>query len=86
MTGLDVSNRTVSSFLKKELQRTSEALPQEPSKERTIKLNDIIKRMNTLAGIIEVYLADSEERPSKETVCLSGLQADIQNAVNNLTL
>ena len=60
MTGLSVSNSTVKNVLRKELQRTSEALPEKPTKEKTIRIDDILRRINTLSGIIEVYMGGTD--------------------------
>jgi len=84
MTGLSVSNSTVKNVLRKELLATSEALPEEPAKEKTIRIDDILKRINTLSGIIEVYLGGEEIQPS-EMSYLEDLQFNLKNTVAGLT-
>lgn len=76
MTGLSVCNRTVTSILRKELERTSEALPVEPTKEKTITIKDIIKRANSLSGIISIYM--NGDIKSEELPYLTDLQNILQ--------
>lgn len=83
MTGLDVSNRTVTNFLRRELIRTSEALPVEPSKEKTIKIKDIIKRINSLSGIIEVYMGGTDVQ-IEEMPYLVDLQDQLKSSAAGL--
>ena len=82
MTGLSVCNRTVTNILRKELEKTSEALPVEPTKEKVITIKDIIKRANSLSGIISVYM-DGDIK-SEELPYLTDLQNVLQETTANI--
>ena len=83
MTGLSVSNSTVKNVLRKELQRTSEALPEKPTKEKTIRIDDILRRINTLSGIIEVYMGGTDVQ-IEEMPYLIDLQNQLKNTAAGL--
>lgn len=84
MTGLSVCNRTVTNILRKELEKTSEALPVEPTKEKAITIKDIIKRANSLSGIISVYM-DGDIK-SEELPYLTDLQTALQETTTNIAV
>lgn len=57
LTGLTVSNRTVSSMIKRELEKTSEAFSHKDTKKepKQITIRDIILKATALTGLIELY-------------------------------
>ena len=58
MTGLGLSNKTVSAAITRMLDKSSEALPKErkKSKEKDVSISDLTKRMSSIAGLIDVYI------------------------------
>ena len=83
MCGLDMSNSTVKSFLKKELDKTSEAFPIDPPKEKKITVNEILKRINSLSGIIEIYMSSSNIS-TNESIYLADLQTQLKDTAEEL--
>ncbi len=83
LCGLDMSNTTVKSFLKKELEKTSEAFPADPPKEKKVTVSEIIKRINTLSGIIEIYIA-GEDVQVEEVPFLGDLQSLLKETAAEL--
>lgn len=84
MCGLDMSNTTVKSFLKKELDRTSEAFPADPPKERKVTVGEIVKRINTLSGMIRICMADEESISGANAASLDHLLGSLESAAASL--
>ena len=84
MCGLDMSNSTVKSFLKKELDKTSEALPVDPPKEKKVTVGEIVKRINTLSGLIRMCMADEENISSANAASLDLLLGSLESAAVSL--
>ena len=84
MCGLDMSNSTVKSFLKKELDKTSEALPVDPPKEKKVTISEILKRINTLSGMIRICVADEENVSYSDIVSLNSLLGTLENTAVSL--
>ena len=71
LTGLSVSNSTVKNVLRK------------PTKEKTIRIDDILRRINTLSGIIEVYMGGTDVQ-IEEMPYLIDLQNQLKNTAAGL--
>ena len=87
MTGLSVTNRTVTNFLKREVDNSPEAFPKGEAKKREITIGDIIKRINSLSGMIAVYQSANENLSTIELNSLQNMISaleDAKDAASNL--
>ena len=55
ITGLNVSNRTITTYLKDTLKKESEGYAEEPKKEKRITEKMILKSVDSLSGLIESF-------------------------------
>lgn len=81
LTGLTVSNRTVSTIIKKCVEKTDEAFPTQKKAEKEITLKDIINKVNSLKGIISMYKSSDTD----VEYLLNDLSDTLENVVTELT-
>ena len=84
MSGLDMSNSTVKSLLKAELEKVSEGFVQEV-KEKTVSIKDIIRRVNTLSGLIEICKETNEDMDNATIRSLDNLNDTLKDVAASLS-
>ena len=83
MSGLDMSNSTVKSLLKTELEKVSEGFVQEV-KEKTVSIKDILRRVNTLSGLIEICKETNEDMDNATIKSLDNLNETLKDVAASL--
>ena len=87
LTGLTVSNRTVSSMIKKELEKTTEAFTHSAPKEpKEVTIRDIVIKATALTGLIELYEDTNHDGLNKAEMSeLTELKTALQGTVKALS-
>ena len=81
ITGLNMSNKTISQYLKTTLENEDEALiDDKPKKERAFTIKQIAKSIDSLQGLIEGYSTTHDDTP----VSLLELQTELEKTADDL--
>ena len=78
ITGLNVSNRTITTYLKDTLKKESEGYEEEPKKERKITEKMITKAIESLTGLIEGFKSTHDD--SEIQTWMNDLQSALEDA------
>lgn len=85
MTGLTISNKTVTNIIKKEVDKydPTQSFPTQPTKDRVLDIAEIIKKVNSLAGLIDVYNSQTSNL-SCYSEALNELKSNLNIALEEL--
>lgn len=79
-TGLEVSNRTVTSIINKSLNKFNEGFPLPAKKEKKVEFKDVYSRIKSLKGVIEVY-CNGDKVNAKEKRMLNNVRASLVEVI-----
>lgn len=82
-TGLEVSNRTVTSIINKSLNKVNEGFPLPAKKVKQLEFKDVYSRIKSLKGIIDVYCG-GDQVTAKEKRMLNAVKASLVDVITDI--